>query len=172
VEDGSSNLPEDALNVSVRIGIEETKNKGGGVNKMPIEQTKPLEVKAPFNMAISTLESLRSLLDEITKIEGHPLLLDAEKQNLKIKLVKRFYCNSSPLLTEEIVSKYKAILEINPPEYTMTKNRVPTNSKTLRFDFALDIKLEQFLIDIQRELQKEKYFMPPKRDRGRAVAEF
>ena len=132
------------------------------------------DTKAPFNMAISTLESLRSLLDEISKIERTPtfLMSDAEKQNIKIRLVKRFYTNSSPLLAETVVDKYKEILDIKSPQYLMTNNKIPTGNKQIRFDFELDSKLDQYLINIQRELQRERYFMPPKRDRGKAVAEF
>ena len=139
---------------------------------MSFEGVTPPESKAPFNMAISTLESLRYLLDEISKTERNPLLSDAGKQNLKIKSVKRFYTNSSPLLDEETVKKFKEILRIQSPKYLTLKNGIATGEETLRFDFELDIQLDQYLIDIQRELQSKGYFMPPRKDKGRAVAEF
>lgn len=139
---------------------------------MSFESLPPAESKAPFNMAISTLESLRYLLDEISKTDRSPLLSEAGKQNLKIKSVKRFYTNSSPLLDEDTVKKFKQILEIKSPKHIMLKNGIATGEETLRFDFELDVQLDQYLIDIQRELQSKGYFMPPRKDKGRAVAEF
>ncbi len=44
--------------------------------------------------------------------------------------------------------------------------------KKLNFDEDLESKLDKFLIDIQTALQDEKFFMPLKKDKGRAVAEF
>ncbi len=136
------------------------------------EEFKAMETKAPFNMALSTLESLRRVLDEIAIIEKDPLLSDATKQNLKIRLTKRFYVNSSPLLKEDVVKKFKDILKIKAPEFILTEKGVATGNTRTRYDFELDIKLDQHLIDIQRELQKEKYLMPPKKDLGRAVGSF
>ena len=130
------------------------------------------ETKAPFNMAISTLESLRAILNNIRRLAEDIYLDDAAKQKLKINLVKRFYVDSSPLLKTDVVERYKSILNIKPKEYIVVKDYRKTNKRKVIFDQQLEEVLDQCLIEIQRELQLEKYFMPPKKDLSRAVSEF
>lgn len=137
-----------------------------------MEEFKSQETKAPFNMAISTLEALRSILSDIKRVYEDPYWSDAMKQKLKVHLVRRFYVDSSPLLNPEVVKKYKNILNLQPKEVRIIRNNKLTNDLRVIFDWSLEIKLDNYLLEIQRELQKEKYFMPPREDLGTAVGRF
>jgi len=130
------------------------------------------EVKAPFNMALSTLEALRKILSDIKQLAIDPYLTDDIKQIMKIFLLKRFYVDSSPLLDKEIVKGYKEILNLQPKKIQILRDGKLINQKKAIFSFELEITLDQYLIELQQELQKEKYYMPPKRRAGVAVGEF
>lgn len=143
---------------------------------MVIEEFRSQETAAPFNMAIATLYSLRDILTKITTIYGDPLLPDEVKQKLKLDMVKRFYIDSSPLLKPEIVEKFKEILQLKPIYANLlsnaTGNMIKSKKKRLIYDINLEIELDTHLINLQMELQKEKYYMPPKTDLGSAVGRF
>jgi len=75
------------------------------------------DTKAPFNMAIATLLSLRNTLDKIRDVEANQEIPPQERQRIKIELVKRFYVDSAPLIMDEkTLSSYKNILKIKPAE--------------------------------------------------------
>lgn len=139
-----------------------------------IEEFIKEETKAPFNMALSTLEALRKILSDIKQISADPFLTDDMKQKLKIHLVKRFYVDSSPLLPNGVVEKYKEILSLKSKEIPIIEkgNSKPTGKNKMVYDFDLDETLDNYLIELQQELQKEKYYMPPKKLAGRAVGQF
>jgi hypothetical protein len=121
--------------------------------------------KAPFNMAIATLMSLRQTLDRIRDIEGRIDFPPEERQRIKIELVKRFYVDSSPLLFDsKVLEKYNYILDIEPTQFICVDRG--TNKRTLRikYSFELNKKLDQCLLALQVELQKKKYYMPPRED--------
>jgi len=143
---------------------------------MVIEEFRSQESAAPFNMAIATLYSLRDILTKITGIYGDPTLPDFAKQKLKIDLLKRFYIDASPLLPQKIVDKFKDVLKLEPVYvHLLAKsmgNLKKSQNKKLIYDVPLEIELDTYLIDIQMELQKEKYYMPPKADLGSAVGRF
>jgi len=143
---------------------------------MVIEEFRSQESAAPFNMAIATLYSLRDLLTKITTIYGDPLIPDEVKQKLKIDLLKRFYIDASPLLNENIVEQFKDILKIQPKYVELVSNSTgnlkKTKKKRLIYDINLEIELDTHLIELQMELQKEKYYMPPKQDLGSVVGRF
>jgi hypothetical protein len=132
------------------------------------------ESKAPFNMAISTLEALRKILSHIEYVYLTPLINDEVKQSIKVNLVKRFYVDCSPLLPADVVEKYKEILKLRPVAFKVINSAdlKLTGSMKVVFDWDLEEKMDNYLISLQTELQKEKYFMPPKKDLGRAIAEF
>ena len=52
-------------------------------------------------------------------------------------------------------------------------NNVPDVKKETKliYDESIQTAMDNLLLDIQRELQIEKYFMPPKKDLSRAVTE-
>ena len=140
------------------------------------EEFRSQESAAPFNMAIATLYSLRDILTKITTIYGDPLLPDEVKQKLKLDMLKRFYIDASPLLKEKVVKKFIDILSLEPVYVKLMNNSsgnmVKSKNKRLIYDIPLEIKLDTYLIELQMELQKEKYYMPPKSDLGSAVGRF
>jgi len=140
---------------------------------MVLEEFKLQDNAAPFNMALSTLESLRAILYDIKQIYKDPFIPDEMKQKLKINLVKRFYVDSSPLLPQEVVDKYKEILNIVPVMILMV-NPWGNGSqlKRITYDEEMEQRLDDFLIKLQIELQKEKYYMPPRSNKGAVVGSF
>lgn len=138
-----------------------------------MEEFKSQESSAPFNMALATLEALRRILSHIEQVYADPLLPDELKQKIKINLLKRFYVDSSPLLRNEIVEKYKEVLSIVPKQIEIISNgKIVPNKTKLIYDDKLEEKLDTFLVNIQRELQKENYFMPPRKNLGEVVGSF
>ena len=140
---------------------------------MVLEEFKLQDNAAPFNMALSTLESLRAILYDIKQIYKDPFIPDEMKQKLKINLVKRFYVDSSPLLPQEVVDKYKEILNIVPVMILMV-NPWGNGSqlKRITYDEEMEQRLDDYLIKLQIELQKEKYYMPPRSNKGAVVGSF
>jgi len=129
------------------------------------------DTKAPFNMAIATLMSLRNTLDRIRDVEGDQNIPPKERQRIKIELVKRFYVDSSPLIMKEaILKKYEHILGIRPAEVITVNKSNQKQKKIVIFSYELNEKLDRCLLNLQVELQKNKYYMPPTEDMGSAVA--
>jgi hypothetical protein len=124
---------------------------------------------APFNMAIDTLQRLGDILREIKDISADlndPLAL---KQVKKLNLIKQFFYNAVPLLPNKIVEAYEEkIINLNYSERAYGEKMNAFNTKILGkipvYDVELEIKIDKLLVNIQKELQKEKYFMPPKHD--------
>jgi len=142
---------------------------------MALEEFKLQDNAAPFNMALSTLESLRAILSDIKQIYKDPFLPDEIKQKLKINLVKRFYVDSSPLLSQSVVDSYKDILELKPVKVIVLNalgNNGTSLPKKITYDEEMESSLDNYLIKLQIELQKEKYYMPPRKDKGSAVGSF
>ena len=120
---------------------------------------------APFNMGIATLMSLRTTLDKIRDIEGRIDYPATERQRIKIGLVKRFYIDSSPLIeNEEIIEKYEFILDLKPIEKIFIDNKTGKNNRRTVYCYALDKEMDKCLLKLQLELQKKRYFMPPRED--------
>ena len=131
------------------------------------------ESKAPFNMAINTLERLGEILSRIRRLDEDPFFSRDTKQAIKTSLVIDFYVQSSPLLKDTIVKDNKDILNLKPNSRQVINSiGRKTNRQKEVFDWDLEKKLNEYLIKIEKELQKEGYFMPPKKDKGRAAAEF
>jgi len=133
------------------------------------------EDKAPFNMAIDTLRRIGGILDEIHKVACDGILSPEQKQNILVPLVQHFFFQASPLLKEEVVTQYQTqVLSLKSIQVAMAMTRCGITKKKevkLLYDPELDLKMNILLLNIQRELQKEKYFMPPKKDLSRAVTE-
>jgi len=126
--------------------------------------------KAPFNMAIATLMSLRQTLDAIRNIEGKIDYPPEERQRIKIELVKRFYVDSSPLIFDQtILDKYKTILDIKPVEFVCVNRNNQKKVRRIKYSFELNKELDECLLKLQVELQKKKYYMPPRDDMGSIV---
>ena len=138
------------------------------------------ESKAPFNMAINTLERLGETLNQIRRIEQEFMIPEATRQEMKIGLVKQFFVQASPLLLDHAAEK-KALIQERV--MVLEPKRLPrlvsngTGASVVRgtkvvYDFKLDQKLDALLIEIQDTLQEGRYYMPPRRNKGRAAAEF
>ena len=128
--------------------------------------------KAPFNMAIATLMSLRQTLDHIRNIEAQILIPAEERQRIKIELTKRFYVDSSPLLFDKkVIDKYKAILDLKPAEYVCINKSNNANRKIkIKYSFELNKEMDLYLLELQVELQRKGYYMPPRDDMGSIVS--
>jgi len=128
------------------------------------------ESKAPFNMAIATLMSLRNTLDHIRDIEGRIDYPAEERQRIKVELVKRFYVDSSPLINNpEVIESYSAILKLRPIE-VMSINRSNQKERSkIIYSYELNQILDEYLLKLQVQLQKNKYFMPPSDDMGSMI---
>src|SRR3990167_778365 len=131
-----------------------------------VEEFTSQDVKAPFNMALNTLERLGSTLSKISATESDPLLPLGIRQAMKVILVRQFFIQATPLLTEEVVTKHQSkVLELKPNSRQIIKvlsggqHQITNDTKDV-FDWELNKKLDEILLEIQRELQKEKYFMP------------
>lgn len=130
---------------------------------LPKEKDKS-EVKAPFNMAINTLERLGNILVEIKQITNEDFS-DSEKQKIKVNLVKQFFIQATPLLkVEDVKEKRREILKLSPKIIKQFRNRVGDTpvpmGYTNVYDIALENKLDGIIIDLQMLLQNGKYFMP------------
>ena len=127
-----------------------------------------VEGSAPFNMALATLERLSKILIRITEVAMVTEIPPEERQNKILELLKQLYINSAPLLKEEIVKKYEYVLQLEMKKINLlgkhkSGSTFVTNKK-YNYCMELDIQINKALIGIQQELQKEKYFMPPKYD--------
>jgi len=128
------------------------------------------ESKAPFNMAIATLMSLRGTLDRIRDIEGRIDFPPEERQRIKIELVKRFFVDSAPLIMNmEIIDKHKYILKLIPIKFICINKTNQKRTPKIKYSYELNEKLDLCLLELQIELQKKKYYMPPTDDMGSIV---
>lgn len=126
---------------------------------------------APFNMAISTLESIREILREIKQVG---MFQTGESQKLKIELTKQLLLQSVPLLDPETVALIKEkVLSLKPIEADeVNKFTGRFIRRKIIFDWDMDRKLNDFSLEIQQKLQKKNYFMPPRKDLSKAVTDF
>ena len=111
-------------------------------------------IGAPFNMALSTLESIRKHIDAIAHIsnvtaDGKILSL-GEVQYAKLRMVEQLLVLVSPLLKKEQNKKIRDALK----EIKLEKGFSP----------LVEQNLNDLVILTQVEMQIEKYFMPPKSD--------
>lgn len=122
------------------------------------------EGTAPFNMAIATLKRLDEILVQITIATCDPSLTLRERQPIKISLVKQFFLSCVPLLSTEVIKKYKKrIQDLRPSIISIKIDNIRSEPRII-FNYNLENELDDILIDLQTELQKEGYFMPSKDD--------
>ena len=128
------------------------------------------EQKAVFNMAIATLMSLRNTLDRIRDIEGRIDYPPEERQRIKIELVKRFFVDSCPLINnKEVIESFKSILLIRPLMVIGINSHNQKQRKKIIYSYELNQELDEHLLNLQVQLQKNKYFMPPSDDMGSII---
>lgn len=122
------------------------------------------EKKAPFNMALNTLERLGDILKEIKTFNSNPFLDAIQKQSSTIELTKAFYEQASPLLKKEMVKKFNWILSLEPKLVKMIKQNVSGYTHEPQHDPNLSVKMSTARVLIQIALQKSGYFMPTKEE--------
>lgn len=128
------------------------------------------ESKAPFNMAIATLMSLRNTLDHIRDVEGKIEYPDWERQRIKIELVKRFFVDSSPLINDDkVIQTYMPILKLKPIHVVGINRSNQKERRRIVYSYELNEILDEHLLKLQVQLQKNKYFMPPSEDMGSII---
>jgi len=128
------------------------------------------ESKAPFNMAIATLMSLRNTLDHIRDVEGKIEYPASERQRIKIELVKRFFVDSSPLINDkDVIESYMPILKLRPIEVISINRSNQKEIHKIKYSYELNQQLDEYLLKLQVQLQKNKYFMPPSDDMGSMI---
>ena len=117
--------------------------------------------RAPFNMALNTLERLGKILDQIKMISSITYLDKTIQQTAKLKLLKQFFIQSAPLLPSDFVKKHTSkILNLKMIEKIIINNSsIPIGTKSF-FDDNIEIQIDNYLINIQLSLQEEGYFMP------------
>jgi len=126
------------------------------------------ETPAPFNMAIDTLQRLGEILREIKQVSTLVLQDAVQSQTMKLDLVKQFFLNAIPLLQKEVIEKYKGpILDLKPVvqkiPFDARKGERPRGIQIVHSD-QLDNLLNNYLLELQSELQKNRYFMPSGKD--------
>jgi len=134
-----------------------------------VEEPNYLDPKAPFNMAIATLLSLRNTLDKIRDVELQLEIPPPERQRIKIELVKRFYVDSVALIKNETeINKYKYILDIKSEEIIAVNRNNQKKRRKIIYSLELNKKLDTALLNLQLVLGIKGFYMPPREDLGRA----
>lgn len=127
------------------------------------------EIDAPFNMALATLKRLDIILTDIKNLDCMYLHDTAEKQKAFITLVKQFFFNAIPLLSEEDIEKYQEeILKIELRKQSVVSGGVQSIRYT--YDKKVNNRFSEILIELQTTLKK--FFMPKGSDPSSAVSNF
>jgi len=126
---------------------------------------------AVFNMALDTLKRIGKILEEIKQLSYKTEYTMEVRQAVKISLVKHFFIQASPLLANETTKEYKTeILKLTPKITKIFTNKGfgidPLKDTLITYDVDLEIRLDEILIELQTQLQKQNYFMPKAEDEG------
>jgi hypothetical protein len=133
-------------------------------------------IKAPFNMAISTLERISGILSDMHKTNMDSMLSPAQKQFLMVSQVKHLFSQATPLMEGGMVEDLmERVLKLTPKEKVMTKTKNGISFgkiSELIYDKELDDEILRLSIEIQTKLQSLGYFMPPRKNLGTIVGSF
>jgi len=69
----------------------------------------------------------------------------------------------------EIINKHKDILKLKPVEFICVNRSNQKRSNKIKYSYELNEELDLCLLELQIELQKMKYYMPPTDDMGSIV---
>ncbi len=121
------------------------------------------KTRAPFNMALSTLEKLQNVLVELTRFSV------SGNQNEKYRLTLQFHIQAIPIIFKKESMKRmeelkKKLRELRPSKIIYRDGYGNTTRIEPNFVQELDFKLDDIIQEIQVLLQDEGYFMPPKED--------
>jgi len=123
------------------------------------------ENKAAFNMALSTLESIRKWIDRISEMSitmfhnGQPIDRD-EMIELKYRMVKQLIILCTPLLEEEHLKEIESFYR----DIKLLRGR-KGQGKTWKHNVVLyseevNTQLEECVMGIEKALQETGHFMP------------
>lgn len=131
------------------------------------------EEKAPFNSALDLLERLSNILTHITKVKQNTFLDLHDKQGYVLSLVKDYYVQAIPLLSQEARKNLKKVLSMKQAEAFIVENGRTTKRRRKIYTDEVENQINDILIAIQTDLQDVgKYFMPPRKKLGSVVGEF
>ena len=87
---------------------------------------------------------------------------------MKLDLVKQFFLNAIPLLNEDVIESYKdKIIGLKPMVHKIPfdarRGEKPKGMQIVHSP-QLDNLLNNYLLELQLELQKNRYFMPSSKD--------
>lgn len=118
-------------------------------------------VQAPFNMALDTLKRLSDILKDIRIFSSTLEIGKGERQEIKVSLVKQFFIQSTPLLEEDAIEKYKEqVLALKPTLKKILNRKGLVVEIISDYNSELETKLDNIVIELQLELQKKGHFMP------------
>lgn len=140
-----------------------------------------------FNMGISTLMRIDSILKEIVNLDLKDIKTNEQTsfsksrlQSVKLRLVKQLYINSVPLLSEkkvegeedlwEKLSKLNLITKKNKKKRWNEKDKEYIEVSSMVYDKELEQKLNDIIIQLQTQLQKKGVFMPTRDDSRLALS--
>lgn len=138
------------------------------------------DLSAPFNLALATLEKMHNILKLISLAssgyshdeDGNLTGMSAgEAQHLKVKLVKQLFIQSIPLFDkntnewqDKMLNRIRTIKPLFRTRYTFNGHKSIPSGIIEIYSQVIDDELDDITIEIQRELQQERYFMPSKAD--------
>jgi len=142
-----------------------------------MQYNSPTPQEAPFNMALATLEALRSTLNRIEEVARNTWDGFEVNQRTKLLLVRHFFITATPLLPKQFMDdNQNKILDLKMEKSVIMQKRygnTPINKgMAIIYSVKLEKTLDELLIKIQRSLQDSGYFMPPKKDLTKTVTQF
>ena len=122
--------------------------------------------EAPFNMALATLERVNGILVQYTVLST--TISDiVTRCYAKFPLVKQLFLSATPLINDdEAKAKLKEEITKLKKEFYSVRSEVRKRNREACYVDTED-KLDSTVQEIQEVLQREKYFMPPKKDARR-----
>lgn len=145
---------------------------------MPPEEPSLFEenIGAPFNMAIATLMKIHGVTKGIVVASAFSpeseddarFLFPGKAQHTKYRLVKQFFVQSVPLLDQKKTTEWQEemlnrIWEIKPKIGERVSGKKIVGHYPI-YDEQIERELDRITIEIEKKLQEEGYFMPPKSD--------
>lgn len=140
------------------------------------EENRKQEPGAVFNMAISTLEKIHNILRNIAMVsvgftidsEETTLMDPGKSQHIKYRLVNQLFIQSIPLIDSNKYEDWKNDMKDRirriVPRYGARYSDCKQVGSFEVFVPEIEFELDDIVIEIQEQLQKEGYFMPSKHD--------
>lgn len=135
---------------------------------------------APFNAAIDCLMRISKLIQDIKRVSvefsmhtgiAGINLTSGQAQHIKRRLVKQLYVQAIPLLSDTSRETIKKMIDGVRPIVFQPVGRTGKKANDIEiYDIGIDEKLDDIVIEIEKDLQDHgKFFMPPRLDPRRAI---